>query len=70
LTEIDGRNFENIRTWIVTAEDDQDQTIFVNGMKMVVNSEGIPDILSMDEKKTLPIQVPARSYAFFSFRAF
>jgi len=69
LKEIDGKEFENIRTWVMTAEDDQDKNVFVNGMKLEVDKT-IPNVMEMGETKSLPITIPSKSYAFLSFRPF
>lgn len=70
IEEIDGKTeYENMNVWIVTAKDDQDNTIYINDIEVVVN-DTIPDVMTMSKIASLPIKIPVKSYAFIQFRNF
>jgi len=67
-SEYNGSEYENILSFIGSAEDDQDKVFTINDQKVEVLDGKIPNVLEYGKELSMPITIPSKSYGFFSFR--
>ena len=65
IEAINGVEDRRVDVWEMSSPDDQSSTVILNGIDLpLVNTV---DVAEMFEATKLPVQIPAKSYAFIRF---